>query len=102
MSFTQPLSRKHETNAESTKYSQLVVLNLQLAVKKYTTELNVSKTKWLPVEQLCKRNIRKMAHKTITEKHFPSYLTLEIKKHRRHLRNNIEHKKCGPIDTTRR
>ena len=72
MSFTQPLSRKHETNAESTKCLQLVVLNLQLAVKKYTTELNVSKTKWLPVEQLSKRNIRKMAHKTITNIFLPT------------------------------
>ena len=68
------------------------VLNVTCSfdVQKYATESDVLKTKWLPVKECIKFSICQMAHKSIIDKHFLSYLGLKIREHRHHLRNNLE------------
>ena len=60
------------------------------AAQKYVAESDDLKTKSLPVEECIKYVMCQMTHKSITNKYFPSYLRLEIKKRKRHLRSNTE------------
>ena len=57
------------------------VLNVTCSfdVQKYATESDVLKTKWLPVKECIKFSICQMAHKSIIDKHFLSYLGLKIR-----------------------
>ena len=50
------------------------------------------------IEERIKYSICQMAHISITDKYFPAYLRLEMKKHILHLRE----KKYGFADRTRR
>lgn len=77
-----------KTSLTNKRRMQKCNLQMQRIPQKYATESDILRTKWLPIEGRIKYSICQMAHLSITDKHFPAYLRLEMKKHILHLREN--------------
>jgi len=61
-------------------------------LNKYANINDVTNLKWLPIEERIELSIVKLAHKSLYQEHFPSYLKLNFTEANRALRSNGE--KC--------